>query len=52
MEQKTAQGIIWFVIASTFKIGAVFYLPAILLVITLISGLSNVIVFVVLLIIT
>ena len=50
MEQKTMQGIIWFVIASTFKIGAVFYLPATLLVITLMSGLSNVIVFVIILI--
>lgn len=50
MEQKTKQGIIWFIIASTFKIGAIFYLPATLLVITLMSGLSNVIVFVVLLI--
>lgn len=45
-------GIVWFIIASTFKIGAVFYFPAVLLVITLVSGLSNVIVFVVLLIAT
>lgn len=49
MEQKTMQGIFWFIVASTFKIGAIFYLPAILLVITLMSGLTNVIVFVVLL---
>jgi Gpi18-like mannosyltransferase len=50
MEQKYHQGIIWFIIASTFKIGAIFYLPAILLVITLMSGLTNVIYFVLLLI--
>lgn len=40
------KGSIWFIIASTFKIGPIFYLPSILLIITKMRGLPKVALFV------
>jgi len=39
MNQQVAAGCFWYILASTFKIGAIFYLPAMLLIVAKIRGL-------------
>ena len=47
INQRVLQGSLWFIIGSTFKIGTIFYLPAMLLLITKMRGLPNVVIFIV-----
>ncbi len=50
MKQKVTQGCFWYIVASTFKIGPIFFLPAILLILAKMRGLPIVALFIITLI--
>ncbi len=50
IKNKTSSGCFWFIVASSLKIGANFYLPATLLIVAKIRGLISVVLFLLVLI--